>query len=219
MSNGLFSTYQKGVDDTVYQLPLVVLTAPAISRTRPCTQLRRGRELTYTLRLRLPTKRLYSRTMTATMRRRWINPPPIWKASQPSNQSTTRIMTIAQRIVPNITRTPFTRVWEQRGRHSLSGKKPFLPYLHNEIYATLVIGRNQLGVGSDILEYQYVLPAKVATVKTRLNRTDANRWELKKLVSKTLVIVTGKTSIFVWDLSSQIIGCATGKTEDNTLQK
>src|SRR5216683_3004587 len=35
---------------------------------------------------------------------------PIWKASQPSNQSTTRIMTIAQRIVPNITCTPFMRV-------------------------------------------------------------------------------------------------------------
>ncbi len=129
--------------------PWLSSPAPAISRTRPCSQLRRGRELTYDLRLRLPTKRLYSRTMTATTRRRLINPPPIWKANKPSNQSTTRIMTIAQRIVPNITRTPFTNAWEQRGRHSLRGKKQFLPYLYNETCASLVIWRSQLRVGSE----------------------------------------------------------------------
>jgi len=105
---------------------------------RICSQLRE-RALTYRLRRRLPTNRLYSRTMIATTMRIWMNVPPIWKASQPSNQSTTRTTTMTQRIVPNITSTPFISEWEHGGRHSLRGKKQFLPYHYNESYAQWII--------------------------------------------------------------------------------
>ena len=105
----------------------------------PALNCERVRELTYRLRRRLPTNRLYNRTMTATTMRIWMNVPPIWKASQPSNQSTTRTTTMTQRIVPNITSTPFSSEWEHVRRHSLRGKKQFLPYLHNESFAQLEI--------------------------------------------------------------------------------
>ena len=111
-----------------------------LSHTRePALTCERARELNYTLRLRLPTMRLYARTMTAITRRRWMSGDAIWKASQPSNQTTTRITTMTQRIVPNIPSTPFSSEWEHVGRHSLRGKKQFLTYLHNETYAQLVI--------------------------------------------------------------------------------
>jgi len=100
---------------------------PLSHKREPALTCQRARELNYTLRLRLPTMRLYARTMTAITRRRWMSGDAIWKASQPSNQSTTRTTTITHRIVPIITSTPFTDKWEHVGRQSLRGKKVSLP--------------------------------------------------------------------------------------------
>src|SRR5439155_8575931 len=58
--------------------------------------------------LRIPTKRLYNKTMTAITSRIWIRPPPICPTSQPRSQRITRMTTTAQRILTNdIACTPY----------------------------------------------------------------------------------------------------------------
>jgi hypothetical protein len=53
-----------------HQLPLVVRDSSCCLTKENLLKGERARELNYTLRLRLPTMRLYARTMTAITRRR-----------------------------------------------------------------------------------------------------------------------------------------------------